>query len=222
MLLVEKYQYQELKRQTLPNGSRHYLTPSGAKVPSVTTILSKTKDMTFLNEWKKRVGTEEAARILKRSVDHGNTIHKNLENFILEGTEPTGNPFSVAMTRKIIENGIKPHLKEAWGVEVPLYADSLYAGTTDLVGVWDDDPAIMDFKNSRKMKKREWLGDYSLQLVAYALAHNEMVGTNIRKGVIMMASHDGQYEHFVFEGEEFDKLCEEWSKRVEEYYAKFR
>ena len=205
MLLVERYDYKGLKRETLPSGTRNSLTPGGAKVPSVTTILSKTKDMTFLNEWKKRVGEDEAAKIVKRSVDHGNTIHKNLENYILTGAEPEGNIFSVQMTKKIIENGIKPHLREVWGVEAPLYAEGLYAGTTDLVGLWDEDPAIMDFKNSRKMKRREWLEDYFLQLCAYAMAHNEMTGTKIKRGVIMMASHDGEYQHFILEGAEFDE-----------------
>lgn len=221
MLLVEKYDYKGLKRETLPSGVRHYLTPNGDKVPSVTTILSKTKDTTFLKEWRKRVGEKEAAEILKRSVNHGNAIHENLENYILSGAEPTGNIFSVQMTKKIINKGIKPHLKEVWGVEAPLFANGLYAGTTDLVGLWDDNPAIMDFKNSRKMKKREWLGDYMLQLCAYALAHNEMFGTKIRQGVIMMASHDGDYNHFILEGEEFDEKCVEWAKRVEEYYSKY-
>jgi CRISPR/Cas system-associated exonuclease Cas4 (RecB family) len=222
MLLVERYDYKGLKRETLPSGTRYYLTPGGAKVPSVTTILSKTKDMTFLNEWKKRVGEDEAAKIVKRSVDHGNTIHKNLENYILTGAEPEGNIFSVQMTKKIIENGIKPHLREVWGVEAPLYAEGLYAGTTDLVGLWDEDPAIMDFKNSRKMKRREWLEDYFLQLCAYAMAHNEMTGTKIKRGVIMMASHDGEYQHFILEGAEFDEYCVKWAKRLEDYYTKFR
>lgn len=221
MLLVEKYDYERLKRETLPSGKRHYLTPGGAKVPSVTTILSATKDMTFLNEWKKRVGEDEAARIVKRSIDHGNTIHKNLENYILEGAEPEGNIFSVQMTKKIIENGIKPNLQEVWGVEAPLFAEGLYAGTTDLVGVWDGKPAIMDFKNSRKMKRRDWLGDYFLQLCAYGLCHDEMFGTSIRTGVIMMASHDGEYKHFILEGEEYDKYCQEWAIRVEQYYQKY-
>lgn len=220
MQLVNKYNYQELRRETLPNGSRHYLTPNGDKVPSVTTILSKTKDMTHLNEWRKRVGEQEAATILKRSVNYGTTMHTNLENYIREGVEPQGNIFAVMMTKQIIQKGLSK-VGEVWGIEAPLFADSLYAGTTDLVGTWEDDPAIMDFKNSRKMKRREWLGDYGLQLAAYALAHNEMFGTNIRKGVIMMASHDGQYENFVFEGAEFDRLTSEWAERVTEYYRKF-
>jgi len=221
MQLVEKYPYQQIRQETLPTGVRHYVTPTGAKVPSVTTILSATADKTFLKEWRKRVGEKEAATILKRSVNYGTAMHNNLENYIRDGTEPTGNIFVRAMTKKIIKEGVEPNISEVWGLESPLYADGLYAGTADLLGLWDDKPATMDFKNSRKMKRREWLGDYSLQLVAYSLAHNEMFGTNIRTGVIMMASHDGQYNHFVFEGDEFDELAEQWGNRVTEYYQKF-
>jgi genome maintenance exonuclease 1 len=220
-LLLEKYDYNQLKRDTKADGSRTYLTPGGDRVPSVTTILSKTKDMTFLNEWKKRVGPAKAQEIVQRSVNHGTNMHKNLENYILEGTQPTGNPFTVAMTKKVINHGLV-NLNEVWGVEVPLYADSLYAGTTDLVGVHNGADSIVDFKNARTKRKPEWVEDYSFQLAAYGLAHNEMFGTNIRKGVIMLCTHDAEYQEFVFEGVDFDKAVEGWTKRLTDYYEKYR
>lgn len=220
-LLLEKYDYDKLKKDTKADGSRTYITPNGARVPSVTTILSKTKDMTFLNEWKKRVGEKKAQEIVQRSVSHGTSMHKNLENYILEGTEPTGNPFTVAMTKRVINHGLV-NLDEVWGVEVPLYADSLYAGTSDLIGVHKGTDAIVDFKNARTKRKPEWVEDYSLQLAAYAMAHDEMFGTKIRKGVIMLCTHDAEYQEFVFEGEDFDKATSGWLKRLEEYYAKYR
>ena len=219
MKLNPKYDYKPITAETKKSGSRTYLTPSGG-VPSVTTILSKTKDMTFLKEWKKRVGEKEADKIVKRSINHGNIVHKNLENYILEGTEPVGDLFSKLMTKKIIDNGLSK-VDEIWGCEVSLFAEGLYAGTTDLVGVHTGDEAIMDFKNARSFRKPEWVTDYGLQTVAYAIAHNEMFDTNIRKGVIMLATQNGHYQEFVFEGEEFDRCCEEWAKRVETYYAKY-
>jgi len=219
MKLNPIYEYKPITAETKKSGSRTYLIPGGG-VPSVTTILSKTKDMSFLKEWKKRVGNEEAEKIVKRSINHGNIVHKNLENYILEGTEPEGDIISKLMTKKIIKNGLEK-VDEVWGCEVSLYAAGLYAGTTDLVGIHEGDESIMDFKNARSFRKPEWVTDYGLQTVAYALAHNEMFGTNIHKGVIMLATQNGHYQEFIFEGDEFDEAAEAWAKRVSEYYAKF-
>jgi genome maintenance exonuclease 1 len=109
-----------------------------------------------------------------------------------------------------------------------VYYSGLYAGTTDCVGVWQGQPAIMDFKQSNKVKKREWITDYFLQLAAYAQAHNSMHDTAINTGVILMAvkpeePEPGQfttpeYLEFVISGAEFDYWCEQWNSRVAEYY----
>jgi len=141
-----------------------------------------------------------------------------------------GNPFahpSWFMAAEIILQGLQ-HATEFWGTEVPVYYSGLYAGTTDLVGVWKDRPAIMDFKQSNKVKKREYIADYFLQLAAYALAHDEMHGTEINQGVILMAVQPKlledqtytkpQYMEFVIEGDEFEYWKNEWIKRVELYY----
>ena len=219
MKIVDKYKYQELKRETSKNGKRVYLTPGGVKVPSVTTVLSGTKDMTFLKVWKKRVGVAEADKIVKRSINYGNTVHKNLENYIMEGKEPTGNIFAKHMTNQIITKGLI-NVSEIWGCEVPVFAEGLYAGTTDAVGIHSGAPTIIDFKNARSKRKEEWIGDYKLQVVAYAMAHNEMHNTNIRKGVVMLAAQTGQYQEWIIEGDDFEKASEEWAKRLEQYYAK--
>lgn len=220
MNIVDRYKYKELKRETAKSGSRVYLTPGGTKVPSVTTVLSGTKDMTFLKEWKKRVGVAEADKIVKRSINYGNAVHQNLEDYIMEGKEPGGNVFSKHMTNQIIKKGLV-NVDEIWGCEVPLFAEGLYAGTTDAVGVHSGDPAIIDFKNARSKRKEEWIGDYKLQVVAYALAHNEMFDTNIRKGVVMLAAQTGQYQEWSVEGDDFDQASEDWAKRLEQYYAKY-
>jgi genome maintenance exonuclease 1 len=110
------------------------------------------------------------------------------------------------------------HVSEVWGSEVPLYFPELYAGTTDCVGVHKGDAAILDFKQTNKPKKREHIDDYFIQLTAYAMAHNEVHGTNIRKGVILMCSKDYEYQEFILEPADFDYWTERWCKRVEEYY----
>lgn len=215
-MLVQRYDYATLDQIKTGRG-RMYVTPSGNRLPSVTTILSATADKTFIEEWRKRVGSAEADRITKTSTGLGTSMHKMLENYVLHQTPPTGNFIAAAMAKAIINKGF-PRVNEIWGVEVGLYADELYGGTTDCVGVHDGNEAIIDFKNSRRLKKFEWIGDYLIQSVAYALSHNEMYGTNIRKGVIMLATHDGEYQEFVVEGKEFDRQTTLWSNRLEQYF----
>jgi genome maintenance exonuclease 1 len=152
-------------------------------------------------------------------------MHKYLENFVLTGEtgEPGSNPYSKQshqMAHTIISQGLS-NCPEFWGTEVSLYFPKIYAGTTDLVGLHNSDEAILDFKQTNKPKKREWIEDYFLQLTAYANAHNEIYGTKIRKGVILMCSADNQYQEFIVEGNEFDTWSDNWWKRVEEYYTKF-
>jgi len=218
MIVIDKFKYQELTSETDPEGPRVYLTPGGNKVPSVTTVLSGTKDMSFLKEWKERIGDHRANEIVKRSTNYGTTVHQNLEDYIMEGAEPKGNIFIQHMTNKIINNGLSK-VDEIWGCEVKLYAENLYAGTTDAVGLHEGVPAIIDFKNSRSFRKEEWISDYKLQVVAYALAHNEMHGTDIKRGVIMLACQTGEYQEWIVEGADFDKAAIEWAERLQQYFA---
>lgn len=220
MKVIDRFEYKTLKRETAKSGSRVYLTPDGAKVPSVTTVLSKTKDMSFLKVWKKRIGENRAKEIVTRSINYGNAVHKNLEDYIVEGKNPSGNIFVKHMTNQIIKKGLI-NVDEVWGCEVALFAEGLYAGTTDLCCVHSGDDAIVDFKNSRSLRKEEWIDDHKIQVCAYSLCHNEMYGTKIRKGVIMLACQTGQYQEWIVEGKDFDKYCDKWAKRLEEYYIKY-
>ena len=185
---VERFQYKSCQQINL-NGKRVYLTPDGDKTPSVTTILGATKDMTQLNEWRKRVGEENAKQITKEAAGVGTAMHGNLERF-LAGLDrmPGNNPVHVkanAMADRIIAEGLSK-VNEVWAMEQSLYYPGLYSGTTDLVGVYDGEPAVMDHKQTNKPKKKEWVEDYYLQLVAYILAHNEVYKTDIKRGVVFM------------------------------------
>ena len=219
-LLVEKFKYKEFKRKNL-DGQRYYVNDAGDPVPSVTSILSKTKDMTALNAWKKRVGAAEAQRIVTESANLGTIMHKHLESYI-EGVERPSGTNQVYVQAKqlsetVIEYGLK-NVNEVWGIETHLAFPGLYGGTADLICVHEGEPAIGDFKTSRKFKKKEWIDDYFMQASAYALAHNEVYGTNIQKGVIFMVTHDNQYQQFVVEGNEFQTFTDKWLDRVETYY----
>jgi genome maintenance exonuclease 1 len=213
-----------------------YATPDGEKLPSVTTILDRTKSAESkqaLNEWRKKVGAERAQAITTEAANRGTRMHSYLEHYVKTGEikECGSNPFawaSHAMAQVVIDSGLK-NVDEFWGVEVPLYFPGVYAGTTDCVGLHQGTASILDFKQTNKPKREEWIDDYKLQLAAYAEAHNEVHGTKIRKGVVLMCvkpdvSADGhvmsepKYQEFVIEGEDFDHWRREWWKRVELYY----
>ena len=228
-MLIKKFDYKTIHRENL-NGRRYYVTPAGQRVPSVTTILDRTKPeeaRKALAEWRKRVGEDRAQQITTEAANRGTRMHKWLENYVqtgdagAPGTHPESQR-SHRMAMKIIESGFSS-VSEVWGNEVPLYFPELYAGTTDCVGVHGGEPAILDFKQSNKPKRREWIDDYFLQLTAYALAHNEVHGTNIRKGVVMMsvrpeADSEPEYQEFVLEPGDFDMWTQRWCDRVSEYY----
>lgn len=233
-MIIQRYDYTPLNRTTI-EGKRHYALPDGSKVPSVTTILDRTKSeesKQALANWKKAVGEQRAQQIVTEAANRGTRMHAYLEQYILsDELKPLpANPFGHAswfMAAEVILKGLV-NVDEFWGTEVPVYYSGLYAGTTDCLGVWKGRPAIMDFKQSNKVKKREYIGDYFLQLAAYAEAHNDTHGTNINQGVILMAVQpkqlpNGEYDtpqylEFVIEGDEFEHWRQEWLKRVELYY----
>jgi hypothetical protein len=224
MYIPNKYNYVLINRETI-NGERRYATPDGEKLPSVTTILSATapkEKLQKLQEWRNRVGAKKAQEITTEAAGRGTRMHKWIEDYIKTGQigTPGSNPYSIQshmMAQSIIHQGLSK-CNEFWGTEVPLYFPKIYAGTTDLVGVHDGDEAIMDHKQSNKLKKREWIEDYFLQLAAYANAHNEVHGTKIRKGVIFMCTADNIYQEFIVEGNEFDEWSNKWFHRLEQYY----
>lgn len=226
MSVTNKFNYAAMQRVNV-DGSRRYVTPDGFKVPSVTTILDATKSeesVKALNEWRNRVGHAKAQAITTEAAGVGTSMHKQLEMFLTEDSSSVGNnlvhKIANPMAKVIIDNGLI-HYNECWGVEVPLFFPEIYAGTTDTVGLWKNKPAILDFKQTNKPKKIEWISDYFLQLVAYSQAHNEIHGTNINTGVILMCSRDLQYQEFVLEGSKFDDFTNQWWKRLEQYYTKF-
>lgn len=231
-----KFNYQKLNRDTV-NGERRYTTPDGDKLPSVTTILDATKPeekRKALNEWRQRVGTEKAQQISTEAASRGTKMHSYLEWYIRDGVlkDKPENPYhavSWSMANSVISSGLV-NCNEFWGIEVPLYFPKIYAGTTDCVGSYNGKPCIIDFKQSNKPKKREWIEDYFLQLCAYSEAHNEIHGTDIKQGIIMMSvkptmddrgiiTSTPQYQEFVLEGEEFEHYRKLWWQRVELFYV---
>lgn len=216
-----KYDYVALERVDRPEG-RVYIDPQGVALPSVTTILSKTKDMTTLDEWKQRVGEEEAERIKTEAAHVGTAMHRVLEH-VLTGVplapaddwlEMQGYEMGFMLARRYFGN-----ISEYYGAEVPLYYPGRYAGTSDLVARWRSHKAIVDFKQSLRPKKKQWILDYFLQLAAYACAHDRIHGTQINFGVILIATQTGEVQEFSTTGAEFDDYKRMWMERVESFYA---
>jgi hypothetical protein len=220
-LIVERYKYEKIERTSV-EGKRKYLTPDGFAVASVTTILDATKDKTHLHAWRKRVGDKKATEITTEAAGVGTRMHKYLEDYIDTAVWPApgSNPYA-QQAHKMAEQ-IKQHalsnVDEIWGSEVNLYVPQMYAGTTDLVGVYKGKPAIMDFKQSNKPKKVEWIEDYFLQLVAYAEAHNELHGTDICEGHVFICTRDCEYQQFDILPSEYNDWRNEWYNRVYKYY----
>lgn len=233
-LLTQKYTYNTLKRNSV-EGKRLYSCPDGNNVPSVTTILSATKplkDVIALQEWRNRVGHQRAQEITTEAASRGTRMHKFLEDYISNGvvSEPGSNPYSQlshSMAKHLINEGFI-NVNEIWGSEVSLYYPELYAGTSDAVGVHNNVPAILDYKQSNKPKTRERVEDYLLQLAAYAAAHNKIYNTDIQKGVVLICVKplelspgkwgEPTYQEFILEGDEFNEYVNKWWDRVEQYY----
>ncbi len=217
----KKFIYPKTQR-SLIQGSRHY-DIGNTKLPSVTTIISATQSeekRQKLAEWKARLGDQAADRVRDVAAMRGTAMHTFLEAYIrgtghkdLTSIGKEAEP----MAKKIIESGLGD-LGEVWGTEVTLYYPDLYAGATDIVGIYNGRESIIDFKQTNKPKKREWIDDYFIQLGAYAMAHNYVYRTTIQQGVILMCSKDGLFQKFEVSDKEFVGYQHAFLKKVDQYY----
>jgi len=215
-----KYTYVHASRST-NHGSRTY-DVQGLKLPSVTTVLAKTKDQSYLTRWKNKVGHEEAERIKNLSSKRGTAMHKFIEKYIQKSGYEDLTPIGVEakpMAQKIIESGLTP-VSEYYGSEVTVHYPGLYAGSTDLVCEHEGKDTIIDFKQSNRPKREEWIEDYYLQIAAYAMAHDHVHGSSIEQGIIMVCTPDLYYQEFKFEGDEMRKYRHQFLARLSQYNGK--
>ena len=222
MKRLERYNYVRVPRSD-DEGNRTY-DVQGAKLPSVTTILSRTKDQGFLKKWKAKVGEDKAEIIKNISSKRGTSMHKYIEAFILgRGYEDMTSLGQQAktMAHKVIEMGLTP-VEEYYGSEVTLYYPGLYAGSTDLVCVHNEMDTIIDFKQSNSPKRKEWIQDYYMQIAAYAMAHDYIHGSTIQQGIIMVCTPDLYMQEFRFQGAELRMWKHKFLARLNEYYEMLR
>jgi hypothetical protein len=219
------YNYIKLNRKDTEQG-RRYLIPDGSMVASVTTILDKTKSeqsKQSLQKWRNRVGEAQATEITKSAASRGTSMHKQLENWLLHGDLKTGGNLvhqtASKMAQVIIDQYLVNQLSEYWAIEASLYYTGLYAGTTDMAGLYNGRPSIIDFKQTNKPKKTEWIEDYFLQGAAYASAHNHLFETEIDQIVILMCSQNCEPQRWIATGNEFKHWQNKWYDRVEQFYS---
>ena len=215
-----KYSYITGKQITdMDTGTRFY-DFQGMRLPSVTTVLAKTKNQAYLTRWKNKVGHEKAESIKNLSSKRGTAMHKFLESHIqgvgYDDLTPIGCE-AKPMAQKIIEMGLTP-ISEYYGSEVMLHYPGLYAGSTDLVCLHNGVETIVDFKQANSPKKKEWIEDYYIQIAAYAMAHDAYYGSSIEQGVIMICTPDLYYQEFKAEGAELKKWKHKFLKRLDHYH----
>ena len=223
MIKTRQFDYPSSTRQTL-DGKRVY-NINGEALPSVTTILQATETeekKKILEQWKQRVGAENADRIRDKAANRGSVLHRIVENYITDTKHLDLTDLGQEahkMANILIQSAIDERLSEVWGVEPYLAYQGLFAGQTDLIGIHDGKITVCDHKNSNKPKKKEWLHDsYRIQLAAYALAFEDMFGEHIPRGVNFIITKDLYYQEFSWEGEEFKRAKYDWLKRVDQYY----
>jgi len=217
----KRFDYPESIR-SLVNNQRHY-DVGKEKLPSVTTILSATQSdekKASLAKWRQNVGENKAESIMNEAANRGTIMHRILEGYLLGQNHADFSDLGQEagiMAQTVIDSGIRGHLDEIWGSEITVYYPRLYAGATDLAGIYDGRESIIDFKQSNKPKRREWITDYFLQLAAYAMAHNYVYGTNIQSGVVLMCTKDNYFQKFEVKDKEFQRFSWEWLRRVDKF-----
>ena len=208
--------------RSLINDQRHY-DIGQEKLPSVTTILQATQSpekKAILAKWKQKVGEIKAESIKNEAGNRGTIMHRIIEGYITgEGHADLSDMGQAAgtMAQTIFKEGLKGRMDEVWGSEITLYYPGLYAGATDLVGIYEGGEAIIDFKQSNKPKKREWIEDYFTQMAAYAMAHNHIYNTKIQSGVILMCTPGNYFQKFVVKDKEFQQYMWKWVSRVDQF-----
>ena len=209
-------------QSSMVSGSRIY-DINGEKLPSVTTILKATESeekKESLRLWRRKIGDTAADEIMKKSSTRGTKMHKHLEEYLIGQTKmDLGSDDSYMMSQKIINESLKTKLSEIWGSEINLYYPKKYAGTADAIGIYDGIESILDFKQSNKTKRKEWITDYFFQVAAYSLAHNFIHKTNITQGVILICTPPPllEFQEFVIKNEELVKYQHLFIDKVRQY-----
>ena len=197
--------YDDLVAETTSNG-RMYSDPDGNKYPSVTTVLSILSEDS-IREWRARVGEEEANKISTKASRRGTAVHSIIEKYIdNEENYKEGFTPDVHESFYTIKDVLDKHVGKVYAQEAPLYSKHLHlAGRVDCVAEWDGKLSIIDFKTSRKLKKKEWIEGYFIQETAYAIMWEERTGIPITQLVTLIAVDNEEPQVFIEHRDNWDK-----------------
>ena len=219
--MTYRYSYPALERVE-KNEMRFYKDANDDLVPSVTTVLDATGDKSGIRQWRRKVGPAQADAIVQESTLIGSAVHEAIENYLLgqswnEFTDDRSGYLAKSISSKFISSCLDG-IEEVWGLESGLILDGLYAGTADCIGIYKGNPAIIDFKTAKKLKRKDWIEDYFLQCSAYANAHNVMFQTTIKDLVILMVDRDLLFKEFHIKNNEFSLYTDKWKKRLIKFH----
>lgn len=213
------------RRHVWVNGRRHYDCDEGRIFPGVTTVLEATKPAdarAALERWRNRVGRDEANKISREAAERGSAVHKAAEDYFAGRpveVAPDYTPHWLSLRSALAESALKPAYLETF-VWAEFGAHG-YAGTLDFLGEYRGRPAIVDFKTSSKPKREDWIGDYFLQLAAYAGAATKLgyATPPVELGVVIVALADAPAQEFVLNLAELRERWKDWRLRLAEFYA---
>ena len=176
--------YETLDRTDAPDG-RRYVTLEGKNYPSVTTVLGLVNRDKIL-EWRKKVGEEKANQIGLQATNRGSAVHSIIEKY-LHGEDTSDFLPHIQQSLQNLKPLIDKHVTKVFATECPLYSDHLQlAGTCDAIVEWDGVPTIVDWKTSRRPKKKANIPNYFMQLSAYAVMWEERTGMPCNNTRIVM------------------------------------
>lgn len=210
----------KLQQINTENGRRYLIEGTETKYPSITTVLGDTADKSGFFEWRKRVGAEKADAISRNAANRGTKMHTLCEKYLLNELEgEIDNDMG-----GILFKGIKPTLDRLDNVrclEARLFSHALgVAGTVDCIAELDGHLAVIDFKTSRRFKKKEWIDDYFMQGCFYFTAYYEMTGEMPKQVSILMACEDGQILEYSSTGAELIQYTEKLKSRIRQWHYK--
>jgi hypothetical protein len=188
------------------NEGRFYITPNG-KYESITTALSKNQEkQQGLERWRKNVGEKEANRILRVSSNRGTSLHNIAEKYLKNDPSYLNGAMPDAIVMfKSFKHILDESINEVYLQEAALYSDKYkLAGRVDFIGRVINKITTVDFKNSRKPKKREWIEDYFLQISAYSFMFKELYGVSITQAMILIAVENSKPQIFLTNPSEWE------------------
>lgn len=206
----------KLKQINSDNG-RKYAVDEETKYPSITTVLGKTKDLSYLKEWRKRVGEEHANKVTAAATSRGTSMHKLCEDYLLnQDLDDLG-----STSGELLFRGIRPYLDRIDNVralESGLFSHKLHvAGTVDCIADYDGELTIIDFKTAKAAKRESYIHDYFMQGAFYFTSFYELTGELPKQILVLISVQDGSVQEFFVKGKEIIYWTEQLKERIKKY-----